>query len=164
MNQLELKEHINKAEFDLSQGQVEKAIDQFIRLSQNNIKEAYDWLALIYSDASYDMLDYGKSIKWCKISIERFDSDIAKLVLASMYYYGDGVDIDYKKSLDLYLRIPNGMFSQREYLLAIMYISGVPIAIDLSKATHHAKESYKLGNIGARQLLSQIYFKKYNFF
>lgn len=155
---------ITEAELVLSSGKVLHAISLFEKLANLDSQEALDWLVLIYSDDSYGVVDYGKSIEWANKSIERFDSNIAKLVLATIYFYGDGVEVDYEKSFTLYNRIPEGMFSQREYSLALMYYYGKAVKQNYASSLTHAKESYRLGNIGARQLISQIYTRNHNWF
>jgi TPR repeat protein len=74
-------------------GRDKEALDWFLVAAENNDKESYIYLGLIYGDKQTPFYDPAEAVKWYKIAVEKSGSGSKRslLYLAKHYYNGEGV-------------------------------------------------------------------------
>lgn len=119
---------------------------------------AEDMYSRGYSDVFKNIADYyyqkantkddlfKKAFFWYLKAFKKQPDEQAASNLSSAYYFGIGVDVDYKKSFEILSEIENLNKGFSNLMMARMHHYSHGVAKDFKKAEYHYKESIRLGN------------------
>jgi TPR repeat protein len=100
-----------------------------------------------------------ESIEWFKKAAELGEAE-AQFELARMTAYGEGIELDKKKALDLFTQSANQGFISAIHVLAIAYENGgLDLRVDYESAQHWLQRGQQLNDIWLTRRLAQAYRK-----
>lgn len=107
---------------------------------------------------SWGAKEYEKARNWFSKAAEK-GLDIAQYAMGNIYYYGQGVDIDYAEAMKWYLLAAEQGQPQAQCNLGACYYYGQGTDVDYDKAFKWYSESAKKGEPNAINNLGTCYFE-----
>lgn len=124
-------------------------LPEIIHQAKSNDKDAIYLLGLYHEvkgDDNYDEYAYGQAKILYEKAIELGSSD-ATYSLAELYYYGNGVEQDYQKSLELYADPKLASHAEAVFSQAVQYDSGEGVEQDYEISFNLFNKASELGHI-----------------
>lgn len=81
----------------------------------------------------------------------------AQLKLGEIYYYGDGVPVDYKKAEKWLKKAADNGVAEADYLLGLIYFDGLVGKPDIKKGLQFMTDASDAGNADAQFYLGRLY-------
>lgn len=131
-----------------------KALPSFEKAAQMENPDAINMLGVYYSEGILFKQDYKKAIQYFDQATDiNPNNSSAQFNIGQAYYYGEGVDQDYKKAFSWLTKSANQNYSLAKIQLAEMYFSGKGIKRDVTKAIEIIKPLANLGDAKAQENL-----------
>jgi TPR repeat protein len=135
----------------VSENKYDQAIYLYISMAKNGIDEALVEIGRLYEMPSTATIeqDFSKAATYYKKAIDLSDDMYAYTALGRLYFFGVGVDQDYIKSKQLYLKAANMDGLVATLMLARIYRYGHGVQPNLTKAKELYQKSIRLGSYAA---------------
>ncbi|MEH6465911.1 MAG: tetratricopeptide repeat protein [Shewanella psychromarinicola] len=132
----------------VSENKYDQAIYLYISMAKNGIDEALVEIGRLYEMPSTATIeqDFSKAATYYKKAIDLSDDMYAYTALGRLYFFGVGVDQDYIKSKQLYLKAANMDGLVATLMLARIYRYGHGVQPNLTKAKELYQKSIRLGS------------------
>ncbi|MBR0315581.1 MAG: SEL1-like repeat protein [Synergistaceae bacterium] len=136
----------------------QKGLEWFLKAEEESHYYGFqEALGDVYMSGKGDIKqDYKKAFYWYSKAAEQGWAD-AQNQLASMYYYGLGVNKDYKKAFEFYMKAAEQNNSAGMYNIATMYLHGQGVEQNYKKAIEWYVKATEIGNQGAINNLGTMY-------
>ncbi|AZG71985.1 tetratricopeptide repeat protein [Shewanella livingstonensis] len=132
----------------VSENKYDQAIYLYKSMAKNGIDEALVEIGRLYEMPSTATIeqDFSKAATFYKKAIDLSDDMYAYTALGRLYFFGVGVDQDYIKSKQLYLKAANMDGLVATLMLARIYRYGHGVQPNLTKAKELYQKSIRLGS------------------
>ena len=149
------EEHVTMARDAFEKADVISAMNHYRKAADAGYAPAMVRLAYLLDKSEANE----ESIKWFKKAVALGDAE-AQFELARMTAYGEGIELDKKKALDLFTQSANQGFISAIHVLAIAYENGgFDLRIDYESAQHWLQRGQQLNDITSVKRLAQAYRK-----
>lgn len=101
--------------------------------------------------------NYKEANKWFNISYKKYNNEISMFNLATFYIYGDGVEKDYKKAIELFEKSSKKGYALSSYTLSKLYKIGEGIEKNEEKEIYYLKLAAEQGDAKAQNNLAIYY-------
>ena len=156
----------------------DKALSFLLSAATKNHPEALNYLGLIYFNGQGVEQKYSEALYWFEASANQndfeypYESNFLKKFCKNfstryivnsqfwagyIYYFGQGVDINYEKALSYLFSAAKAGESSAQYLVCYAYFNGQGIEKNASKAFEWAKKSAGQGNPEGQYTLGLMY-------
>lgn len=144
----------NLGMLDFLQGNYKQALPFFEKSASMNNADSVNILGVYYSENIVFNQDYKKALQYFYKAID-IDSNnsSAQFNIGQAYYYGQGLEQDYKKAFVWLTKSANQDYSLAQIQLAEMYFSGKGINRDVAKSIEIIKPLAELGDPKAQENL-----------
>lgn len=138
-----------------------KAFEWFEKAANQNVREAQNFLGVMYQDGHGVDKNQGKAVEWFRKAAGLGDQ-YGQKNLADMYYRGEGVSKDFYKAAELYQKSADQGHSWSQYMLGMMYMNGEGVLQDTKKALEYYEkaadqgEEYAWNNLGVHYRYTQM--------
>lgn len=155
-------ERLRNAIADFSKITADEALSEFLALIDLGCDQAFSFVGNIYECGGRNVgRDYAKARFYYEKSVETVGSVAAYLGLIRLYYYGLGVESDYKKAFEYCCNLSEKTDDPyANFYLGRMYMDGCFVAKDLEKAMHYFKRSWGKGYVFGLTYLGICFQKK----
>ncbi len=145
----------------------EKAFECYMKAAEMGYAPAYYAIAAAYLNGEGVERDFDKAFEWFQKAVDSGDT-YAKLKLAECYKRGAGCERDYAAAMALYQQVASDKSLKRysfvdvaEYEIGNMYLKGLGVEVDLSKAYDYFKRAASHDNRAAENALNNKKFRDF---
>lgn len=143
----------HQAQYDLAKFYMEGLI------VQRNFEEAGKWFQKVANHTHVKFTSKtAQSLAKQFVAASQGDR-LAKFRIGSLYYFGDGIDQDFKQASMWYKLAANSGVAEAQFNLGVMYEAGKGLPRDKYKAFNWYEKSAKQGFAKAQHSLGRIYMK-----
>ena len=149
-----------------------EAIKWLEKSASQDYLESFKCLESAYNKLAY-MYEMGYVVKQNFIKTHECDRNAAEIVrksaesgdveaqcnLADRYYNGSGVEKDYSKTVEWYVKAAEQGYASAQYNLGNMYYSGKGVEQDYAKAVEWYRKAAEQGYADAQNCLGNMFFK-----
>ncbi len=159
--------YVDLAQTYSREGNEEKAFECYMKAAEIGYTDAYYNVANAYLNGEGVERDFDKAFEWFQKAVDSGDT-YAKLKLAECYKRGAGCERDYAAAMALYQQVAGDKSLKRysfvdvaEYEIGNMYLKGLGVEVDLSKAYDYFKRAASHDNRAAENALNNKKFRDF---
>lgn len=137
-------------------GEFETALNLFIKAATLNHYESYNFIGNYYNEGLIYPKNFKKAVENYKIAAVKNNAS-GQFNMGQAYYYGEGVDQDYKVAFDWYQKAANQGYDLAYIQLSRYYEKGLLAPKNISKAIKLLEKPAKNGEPTAQYNLAILY-------